>query len=130
MGERRTCPTCGENYAADVIFCPRDGAPLGGRKTELQEDPYLGLELAGQFRLDQLIGIGAMGRVYRAHQSGIGRDVAVKILHRELLTNDTLIRRFHQEAKVASRLLHPNVVQVLMTGQLPRMPDSLIGGWS
>ncbi|MEZ4371717.1 MAG: protein kinase [Polyangiaceae bacterium] len=130
MGERRTCPTCGENYAPDVIFCPRDGAPLGGRKTELQEDPYLGLELAGQFRLDQLIGIGAMGRVYRAHQSGIGRDVAVKILHRELLTNDTLIRRFHQEAKVASRLLHPNVVQVLMTGQLPRIPDSLIGGES
>ncbi|MEZ4227866.1 MAG: serine/threonine-protein kinase [Polyangiaceae bacterium] len=128
MGERRTCPTCGENYAPDVIFCPRDGAPLGGRKTELQDDAYLGLELAGQFRLEQLIGIGAMGRVYRAHQSGIGRDVAVKILHRELLTNETLIRRFHQEAKVASRLLHPNVVQVLMTGQLPRMPDSLIGG--
>lgn len=128
MGERRTCPTCGENYAPDVIFCPRDGAPLGGRKTELQDDPYVGLELAGQFRLEQLIGIGAMGRVYRAHQAGIGRDVAVKILHRELLTNETLIRRFHQEAKVASRLLHPNVVQVLMTGQLPRVPDSLIGG--
>ena len=60
-----------------------------------------------------------MGRVYRAFQKGIDRDVAVKILHRELSANPTLVTRFHREAKVASRLAHPNVVHVLLVGQLP-----------
>jgi serine/threonine-protein kinase len=60
-----------------------------------------------------------MGRVYRAFQKGIDRDVAVKILHRELSANAQLVARFHREAKVASRMLHPNVVQVHLVGQLP-----------
>ncbi len=60
-----------------------------------------------------------MGRVYRAFQKGIDRDVAVKILHRELSANQQLVQRFHREAKVASRLQHPNVVQVHLAGQLP-----------
>jgi serine/threonine protein kinase len=60
-----------------------------------------------------------MGRVYRAFQRGIDRDVAVKILHRELSTNESLVARFHREAKVASRLAHPHVVQILLVGQLP-----------
>jgi serine/threonine protein kinase len=116
----KQCSRCGGRYSADVIFCPKDGAPLGSRKTEIEEDPYLELNVAGQFRIEQLIGIGAMGRVYRAHQTGIERDVAIKILHRDLLRNRTVISRFHREAKVASRLTHPNVVQVLMTGELER----------
>jgi serine/threonine protein kinase len=60
-----------------------------------------------------------MGRVYRAHQRGIDRDVAVKVLHRELTSNQALVARFDREAKVASRLAHPNVVHVLLVGQLP-----------
>jgi eukaryotic-like serine/threonine-protein kinase len=123
----RVCSRCGATYPGDVIFCPKDGTPLGTRKTEVLDDPYVDLSIAGQFRVEQLIGIGAMGRVYRAHQSGIDRDVAIKILHRELLRNPTVIARFHREAKVASRLVHPNVVQMLMTGELDRVgPD--VGG--
>lgn len=114
----RVCSRCGISYSADVVFCPKDGTPLGARKTEVSDDPYLELDIAGQFHVNQLIGIGAMGRVYRAHQAGIERDVAIKILHRDLLRNPTVIARFHREAKVASRLVHPNVVQVLMTGEL------------
>jgi eukaryotic-like serine/threonine-protein kinase len=123
----KVCSRCGASYPADVIFCPKDGTPLGARKTEIVDDPYLGLVVAGQFRIDQLIGIGAMGRVYRAHQSGIDRDVAIKILHRDLLRNPTVIARFHREAKVASRLVHPNVVQMLMTGELERVSRD-VGG--
>ena len=59
----RVCSKCGESYAADVIFCPKDGTPLGSKKTEVADDPYIGLELAGQLTIQQLIGIGAMGRV-------------------------------------------------------------------
>ena len=64
-------------------------------------------------------GRGGEGRVYRAFQKGIDRDVAVKVLHRELSANQQLVARFHREAKVASRLQHPNVVQVHLAGQLP-----------
>jgi len=124
---QRVCSRCGGSYSDDVIFCPKDGTPLGARKTEVVDDPYLELRVAGQFHLKQLIGIGAMGRVYRAHQTGIERDVAMKILHRDLLRNPTVIARFHREAKVASRLVHPNVVQVLMTGELERSGQD-VGG--
>jgi eukaryotic-like serine/threonine-protein kinase len=124
---RRVCSRCGESYDPEVIFCPKDGTPLGSRKTEVADDPYLDIAVGGQFRIEQLIGIGAMGRVYRAHQAGIDRDVAIKILHRDLLRNPTVIGRFHREARVASRLAHPNVVQVLMTGDLGRM-NADVGG--
>jgi serine/threonine-protein kinase len=128
----KTCPSCGERYDADVLFCPRDGTPLASSRNPslggAERDAYLGTELPGQIKLEHLIGIGSMGRVYRAHQGGIDRDVAVKVLHRELSGNAELVARFHREAKVASRLVHPNVVQVLMTGALPKGHDAATGG--
>lgn len=118
----KVCGACGARYPGDALFCPLDGMPLqsaasAGRDAE--DDPYLGQEISGHIEIRQLVGIGAMGRVYRAFQKGIDRDVAVKILHRELSANAQLVSRFTREAKVASRLQHPNVVQVLLAGQLP-----------
>ena len=129
----KSCPSCGERYDADVLFCPRDGTPIASSRrsptfSSAERDPYVGMELTGQIRIQHLIGIGSMGRVYRAFQGGIDRDVAVKILHRELSGNAELVSRFHREAKVASRLVHPNVVQVLMTGSVPFSSDPRIGG--
>src|ERR1700722_6015842 len=123
----KLCATCGARYEADVLFCPKDGAPLqmaanaqaARQASDPGSDPYVGREMAGHIEVRQLAGVGAMGRVYRAFQKGIERDVAVKILHRELWSNAQLVARFHREAKVASRLLHPNVVQVPLAGQLP-----------
>ncbi len=121
----KICPTCGERFGMDALFCPNDGSPLAiGQPGDFgpqpqQPDPYLGRELSGHIEIRQLVGVGAMGRVYRAFQKGIDRDVAVKILHRELSANQQLVTRFHREAKVASRLLHPNVVGVHLVGQLP-----------
>src|SRR5579859_6663414 len=119
----KACPTCGMRYTADALFCSLDGAPLttspGAIAAAAATDPYRGREILGHIEVRQLVGIGAMGRVYRAFQRGIDRDVAVKILHRELSTNAALVARFDREAKVASRLAHPNVVHVLLVGQLP-----------
>jgi len=131
------CSLCGAVYPADARFCPLDGSPLGGtapaslgRSPNGQTapgrsagatatDPYVGQEIHGHIEIRELVGIGAMGRVYRAFQKGIDRDVAVKILHRELSASQALVARFHREAKVASRLAHPHVVHVLLVGQLP-----------
>lgn len=119
----KACPSCGKRYPADALFCSFDGSPLtttpGAIAAAAATDVYVGREISGHIEIRQLVGIGAMGRVYRAFQKGIDRDVAVKILHRELSANQALVTRFHREAKVASRLAHPNVVHVILTGQLP-----------
>ena len=117
----KVCAVCGGQYPCEALFCPLDGTPLQSAAAAEREatDPYLGEEISGHIMIRQLVGVGAMGRVYRAFQRGIDRDVAVKILHRELSANASLVSRFTREAKVASRLQHPNVVQVLLAGQLP-----------
>ena len=114
----KVCPMCGERFPSDALFCPADGTPLENA-SKVEADPYLGQEISGHIEIRQVVGVGAMGRVYRAFQRGIDRDVAVKILHRELSANAQLVSRFTREAKVASRLQHPNVVSVLLAGQLP-----------
>ncbi|HEX3769768.1 MAG TPA: serine/threonine-protein kinase, partial [Polyangiaceae bacterium] len=119
----KACPSCGARFPADALFCSLDGAPLTASPSVIAAaaatDPYLGREILGHIEIRQLVGIGSMGRVYRAFQRGIDRDVAVKVLHRELSSNQALVARFDREAKVASRLAHPNVVHVLLVGQLP-----------
>ncbi len=128
----KSCASCGGSYGSEVLFCPLDGTPLSSSRTLTAHphdiDPYVFLELPGQIQLNALVGIGSMGRVYRAFQAGVERDVAVKILHRELTGNLELVARFHREAKISSRLVHPNVVQVLMTGTLPPSTDARVGG--
>lgn len=82
-------------------------------------DPYLGTVIADDIEIRAVAGVGGMGRVYRAHQRRVDRDVAVKILHRELSSNTQLVQRFHREAKIASKLQHPHVVEMYLAGQLP-----------
>jgi serine/threonine protein kinase len=120
------CPSCRGTFPTEALFCPNDGSPLTTTRPPDEDeamaaapDPYLGREISGHIEIRQLAGVGAMGRVYRAFQKGIDRDVAAKILHRELSANQQLVSRFHREAKVASRLQHPNVVHVHLAGQLP-----------
>lgn len=113
---KKTCPRCGTVYESDAAFCPTDGAPLSAEQTG---DPYIGTVISGDIEILSVAGVGAMGRVYRAHQRGVERDVAVKILLRELSGNTPLVQRFHREAKIASRLQHPHVVEVYLAGQLP-----------
>ncbi len=118
---KRTCPRCSKVFGEDAAFCPNDGAELEpkGDLPPPDTDPYIGRVIHGDIELRSVAGAGAMGRVYRAHQRGIDRDVAVKILHRELSGNASLVQRFHREAKIASKLQHPHVVDVYLAGQLP-----------
>ena len=124
MGEPQLrCSSCGESYAEGVIFCPRDGSALSARATDRGPDPYLGQTLEGAFRVDALIGAGAVGRVYRAHQLGVERNVALKIMHRDLASNEALRSRFRREARIAGSLSHPNLVNVLLLSELTQGPE-------
>ena len=80
-------------------------------------DPMPGRVIGGNFRIDKLIGSGAMGNVYKALQLSLGKPVAVKILHHHLLKNERLVGRFKREAKSASLLNHPNSIQIIDSGE-------------
>ncbi|MBX7194107.1 MAG: protein kinase [Sandaracinaceae bacterium] len=113
----KACPRCGAKYDAAAVFCQKDGAPL--RLLEEDSDPRIGQVLLDQFRIEERIGSGGMGMVYRARQTTLGRDVAIKILHPDLAQNPDAVRRFHREARISTALDHPNIVRVFLFGQLP-----------
>jgi len=81
------------------------------------EDPFLGRLLGGDFRIDGLIGVGAMGRVYAATQLSVERTVAIKVLPDELAANKGFVARFLQEARLAAKVEHPAVVRIYAAGE-------------
>jgi serine/threonine-protein kinase len=81
-------------------------------------DPYIGQDIAGQFRIVDRIGSGGMGAVYKAEQPEMSRFVAIKILHPKYLSRPDLVARFRREARAMSHLSHPNTARVFLYGQL------------
>ena len=81
------------------------------------DDPLIGTTLPGGYVILELIGVGGMGRVYRAEQKALGRTVAVKIIHPHLLGDESASVRFITEARASSRLNHPNIVSVFDFGK-------------
>jgi serine/threonine-protein kinase len=80
-------------------------------------DPLIGRVIAGKFRVERALGAGAMGKVYLAEQTNLGKMVAIKVLHANMAGDTALEKRFHREAKSASVLSHPNSVQMIDFGQ-------------
>jgi serine/threonine protein kinase len=83
----------------------------------------LGGLVGGKYQLLKKIGEGGHGRVYRAINTLLGREVAIKVLKPELIGDETAKKRFFREAKTANLVRHPNVVDVLDVG------DSSEGPW-
>ena len=80
------------------------------------ESTLVGRTLDGKFRLDEAVGSGAMGTVFRATQLTLSKTVAIKVMKRELAQVANYASRFKREAKAASRLDHPNSVRVVDFG--------------
>jgi non-specific serine/threonine protein kinase len=75
-------------------------------------DPLVGRTLGGKYRVDALVGRGAVGAVYRATQIALDRPVAVKVLRRELVAEPTAVERLRREALAVARLAHTNIVTI------------------
>jgi serine/threonine-protein kinase len=69
----------------------------------------------GRYVIEDLIGVGGMGQIYKAHDPDIRRTVAIKLISTELMSGDDradYIRRFRREAEAAARCAHPNIITV------------------
>jgi eukaryotic-like serine/threonine-protein kinase len=80
------------------------------------------VELVGRYRINGQIGEGAIADVFKAHDPGIGRDLAIKILKPELRQNQEIVARFLREARAAGALSHPGIVTIYDVGEIDGYP--------
>ena len=66
----------------------------------------------GPYEVVSIVGAGGMGQVYRAHDSRLGRDVAIKILPPTVADDSERLKRFEREARVLASLNHPNIGEI------------------
>jgi formylglycine-generating enzyme required for sulfatase activity/serine/threonine protein kinase len=124
LGKSGTCSKCGLKFALQISA----GGSVGGRQAAGVELPAR----IGQYQIKRLLGAGAMGRVYLAYDPHLDRDVAIKVLSREL-SDDERGGRFLREARLAAKIQHPNTVvihQVMVEEGLASIVMELLEGGS
>ena len=83
------------------------------------EDPNLGRTLRERYRIEELIGSGSMGSVYRAFDVLREQACAVKLLRLHVATRESVVIRFCDEARIIARLYHPGIVELYDQGEEP-----------
>src|SRR6267378_1179916 len=109
-----SCPRCGRRFPDNTHVCPDDFMPLRADDTlvDAPVDRLIGQVFDGKYRLDERLGGGGMGTVYRATHLMIERPVAVKVLSQRFVGDETAQQRFRREARASGRMQHPNAVMV------------------
>ncbi|WAS90487.1 serine/threonine-protein kinase [Nannocystis punicea] len=97
------CPFCDAEHDEATLRCPATDMVL----------PFEGRLMAGKFRLVSELGRGGMGAVWRARNVHVDRDVALKLILPEALKNREMVARFQNEARVAARIGHPGICDIL-----------------
>ena len=82
-----------------------------------RNDPYVGVEILGQYQIERRLGEGGMGMVYLADQPAMARKAAIKILRPEIASEEQM-ERFQREAQTLSHIDHPHIVKVYNFGTL------------
>ena len=77
-----------------------------------RRDPLIGTVLNDRYRIDAKIARGGMAMVYRGTDLRLDREIAIKVMHEHLISDDTFVERFRREAINAGRLTHPNLVAI------------------
>src|SRR5262245_16500565 len=98
---------------------PDDGEATFNRPVSLTAEAHglvIGSLVAGRHRVQGVLGSGGMGIVYAAYDQVREEEIAIKVLHGALLLSDAARDRFLSEAKLSSRLSHPNIVRVYDVG--------------
>ena len=105
----KQCPSCMRELQDELLICPYDGQALKG---EPARDEFQGMLIEGKYRIDEKIGAGGMGIVYKATHVLMDNVVAIKILEPGLTSDQVTLERFQREARAAARIKHPNAVSV------------------
>ena len=125
VARRAAAPAPAAIASRDFAVAPRAAASIE-RATAIGKpplpqgdagDPLIGATIHDRYRILDRVGTGGMGTVYRAVQRGLDRQVALKILQREVATDRDTATRFHREARALSRLKHSNTVRVFDFGE-------------
>ncbi len=114
------CAHCSNPLEPGVTVCPRCGlttTPLRDGDEKSVHGIKLADLLSGRYRLEQKLGEGGMGTVYLAHDIELDRQVAVKLLAKNLVDDSEVVERFEREAKLTAKLDHPNVVPIYDVGR-------------
>ena len=96
------------NNVSTQIDSPRST----GERYARTQDPRVGLVLDSKYKLLESLGQGGMGSIFRAQRLHIGDEVAVKLLHHDLVREKQALERFRREARAAAMIRHPNVVSI------------------
>ncbi len=111
--EKLFCPSCGREYDGDAKYCLYDGTRLIRRS----EDTLAGEVFDERYEVLHKIAEGGMGAVYKARQLSTGKDVAIKMISRDLTKSSETVKRFRREVELQLRLSHPNIVTVIDISQ-------------
>src|SRR5262245_17879860 len=110
------CAGCQHAYIATALFCPNCGRP---RVREAPTDPLLGKLLGERFLVQELLGQGGSGTIYRAEHVTLRRRVAIKVLHTELSRDDLAVERFRREATTLTEIDNEHIVEIHDFGRAP-----------
>ncbi|MBM4388889.1 MAG: serine/threonine protein kinase, partial [Deltaproteobacteria bacterium] len=113
---QRICPVCG--LKTGDASCPEcNNATIIERRDEIEVQSLAGKVFNKKYRIEELLGKGGMGSVYRGVNVNVNQKVAVKVMHRELIESQDQVRRFCNEARLSCMLAHPNTLNVYDFGE-------------
>ena len=110
------CAGCQHAYIETALFCPNCGRP---KVREAPSDPLLGKLLGERFLVQELLGQGGSGTIYRAEHVTLRRKVAIKVLHTELSRDDLAVERFRREATTVAEIDNEHIVEIHDFGRTP-----------
>ncbi|MDF1563965.1 MAG: serine/threonine-protein kinase [Deltaproteobacteria bacterium] len=121
-GDMPPCPQCGHVHLSPTNYCGGCGADLRGLggDTDTLVGASLDVLIDGRYKIQAKLGEGGMGSVFRVEHVRMGKVCALKLLRPELVDGPRgkMVRdRFKQEARIVSRLVHHNTIQVFDFGQ-------------
>lgn len=121
-----TCPRCKKTIPDGAGACPHDGEPVAERPpapppraVEVAADDLPAGTMVGDYRVEDKLGQGGFGAVYRAIHPLIHKAAAVKILNPRCSADPVMVSRFIAEARVVNQIRHRNIVDIFAFGQLP-----------